>query len=62
MAIETSIGGKLRKLNVDGPVASNNLLMQLQADLSGLSVCEFYSNTLYSWYNLAALKKKTNKI
>lgn len=41
MAIESSIGTKLRKLNVDGPVASNNLLMQLQADLSGLSVCKF---------------------
>lgn len=40
MAIESSIGTKLRKLNVDGPVASNNLLMQLQADLSGLSVCK----------------------
>lgn len=40
MAIESSMGIKLRKLNVDGPVAANNLLMQLQADLSGLSVCK----------------------
>lgn len=41
MAIESSMGTKVRKLNVDGPLAANNLLMQLQADLSGLSVCKF---------------------
>lgn len=45
MAIESSIGTKVRKLNVDGPVAANNLLMQLQADLSGLSVCKFHFNS-----------------
>lgn len=46
VAIESSIGTKLRKLYVDGPVAANNLLMQLQADLSGLSVCKFLSKRL----------------
>lgn len=38
--IESSLGSKQRKLSVDGPVAANSLLMQLQADLSGLSVCK----------------------
>lgn len=50
MAIESSIGTKVRKLNVDGPVAANNLLMQLQADLSGLSVCKFqFEVTLHTF-------------
>ncbi|XP_055314073.1 glycerol kinase-like isoform X2 [Sitodiplosis mosellana] len=37
-ALESCLGMKLRKLNVDGPMSKNNLLMQLQADLSGLPV------------------------
>ncbi|XP_031622466.1 glycerol kinase-like isoform X1 [Contarinia nasturtii] len=37
-AIESCLGMKVRKLNVDGPMSENNLLMQLQADLSGLPV------------------------
>lgn len=40
-AIEVSLNMRLRKLNVDGPVSQNNLLMQLQADLSGLPVCKY---------------------
>lgn len=40
-AIELDLGMTLRKLNVDGPMTENNLLMQLQADLSGLTVCKF---------------------
>lgn len=39
-AIESSMNSKIRKLNVDGPVSANNLLMQLQADLSGSPVCK----------------------
>lgn len=40
-AIESCLGMKLRKVNVDGPMSTNNLLMQLQADLSGLPVCKY---------------------
>lgn len=42
-AIEADLGVELRKFHVDGPMTSNNLLMQLQADLSGIPVCKFYS-------------------
>lgn len=40
-AIESCLNLKLKQLNVDGLMSTNNLLMQLQADLSGLPVCEF---------------------
>lgn len=33
-------GISLNKLNVDGVLSSNSLLMQLQADLSGIPVCK----------------------
>lgn len=39
-AIESCLNLKLKQLKVDGPMSTNNLLMQLQADLSGLPVCE----------------------
>lgn len=41
-AFELDLGLQLRKINVDGPMTANNLLMQLQADLSGIPVCKFY--------------------
>jgi len=31
----------LKKLHVDGKMAQNNLLMQLQADISGVTIREF---------------------
>lgn len=31
----------LTKLHVDGIMTSNNLLMQLQADLAGIPVCKY---------------------
>ena len=31
----------LTKLHVDGKMADNNLLMQLQADLSGIPICKY---------------------
>lgn len=34
-------GIHLTKLHVDGKMATNNLLMQLQADISGLPICKF---------------------
>lgn len=34
-------GYNLNKLYVDGIMTSNNLLMQLQADLSGIPVCKY---------------------
>ncbi len=38
LAMESDLGTPLRELRVDGGAARNNLLMQLQADLSGLPV------------------------
>ena len=35
-------GMPLSKLHVDGKMTSNDLLMQLQADLIGIPVCEYY--------------------
>lgn len=34
-------GINLTKLHVDGKMARNNLLMQLQADIAGIPICEF---------------------
>lgn len=42
-AFETSLGLRLQNLKVDGSMARNNLLMQLQADLSGLSIRKMIS-------------------
>lgn len=41
-AIEKGLGSKLSELYVDGLISHNNLLMQLQADLSGLTVCKHF--------------------
>lgn len=37
-----------RKLRVDGGMTSNNLLMQLQADLSGIEVGLYKTSILYN--------------
>lgn len=40
----------LPKLHVDGKMANNNLLMQLQADITGIPICKssfFYLLNLY---------------
>lgn len=39
-AFELDLSMRLQKLKVDGQMSNNNLLMQLQADLSGLSICK----------------------
>lgn len=39
-AMTKDCGLPLTKLNVDGKMTQNNLLMQLQADLTGLTVCK----------------------
>lgn len=38
MAMEEDIGGKVKKIRVDGGAAENNLLMQFQADISGVEI------------------------
>lgn len=35
-------GIHLKKLHVDGKMANNNLLMQLQADISGITICKIF--------------------
>lgn len=40
-AMNKDCGFNLTKLNVDGIVTGNEVLMQLQADLCGIPVCEF---------------------
>lgn len=39
-AMHQDCGFVLNKLNVDGKLSGNNLLMQLQSDLCGIPVCE----------------------
>lgn len=39
--MQTDFGVKLMKMNADGPMAANNLLMQLQADLCGVPVRKY---------------------
>lgn len=39
-AMNHDCGLVLNKLNVDGKLSGNNLLMQLQSDLCGIPVCE----------------------
>lgn len=39
-------GFVLSKLNVDGKLSGNNLLMQLQSDLCGIPVCELLAGIL----------------
>ena len=41
-AMNKDCGMPLSKLHVDGKMTSNDLLMQLQADLIGIPVCEYY--------------------
>lgn len=38
-AMKKDAGIHLKKLHVDGKMANNNLLMQLQADISGITIC-----------------------
>lgn len=40
-AMKKDAGIHLTKLHVDGKMAQNNLLMQLQADISGIPICRF---------------------
>lgn len=40
-AMKKDAGIHLTKLHVDGKMARNNLLMQLQADISGIPIREF---------------------
>lgn len=44
-AMNHDCGLVLNKLNVDGKLSSNNLLMQLQSDLCGIPVCECKSHS-----------------
>lgn len=39
-------GLPLTKLNTDGKMSTNNLLMQLQADLCGTPVCKYIRNII----------------
>lgn len=39
-AMKKDAGIHLKKLHVDGKMANNNLLMQLQADISGITICK----------------------
>lgn len=41
-AMKKDAGIHLTKLHVDGKMTRNNLLMQLQADISGIPIREFY--------------------
>lgn len=41
-AMNLDCGIVLNKLNVDGKLSANNLLMQLQSDLCGIPVCESF--------------------
>lgn len=41
-AMKKDAGISLKKLHVDGKMAKNNLLMQLQADISGITICKFF--------------------
>lgn len=40
-AMQNDTDVRLMKMNADGPMTDNNLLMQLQADLCGVPVCEY---------------------
>lgn len=40
-AMHKDCGFPLTKLHTDGKMSTNNLLMQLQADLSGIPVCKY---------------------
>lgn len=40
-AMQTDTGVRLMKMNADGPMTDNSLLMQLQADLCGVPVCMY---------------------
>lgn len=42
-AMKKDCGLNLNKIYVDGVMTSNNLLMQLQADLSGIPVCKLFT-------------------
>jgi glycerol kinase len=41
-AMKKDAGIHLTKLHVDGKMVQNNLLMQLQADISGIPICRFH--------------------
>lgn len=43
-AFELDAGIQLTKIHVDGPMTKNNLLMQLQAGISGIPVCMYLDN------------------
>lgn len=61
-AMKKDCGIDLNKLFVDGIMTSNSLLMQLQADLSGIPVCKCFSifseNILFSIFLLKIVKSK----
>lgn len=47
-AMYKDCGFPLTKLNTDGKMSTNNLLMQLQADLCGTPVCKYIGRKLRS--------------
>lgn len=50
-AMKKDTGIHLTKLSTDGKMAQNNLLQQLQADISGIPICEFsYRNNVVFWF------------
>lgn len=49
-AMKKDCGLNLNKIYVDGVMTSNNLLMQLQADLSGIPVCKYFECHRHSFF------------
>lgn len=45
--MQIDMGIKLMKMNADGPMGVNNLLMQLQADLCGVPVRKCFFHSLF---------------
>lgn len=48
-AMHKDCGFPLTKLNTDGKMSTNNLLMQLQADLCGTPVCKYFNYKSYNY-------------
>lgn len=56
-AMRKDAGIHLRKLHVDGKMARNNLLMQLQADISGIPICEFV--LFFPFFSLSVMRNES---
>lgn len=54
-------GTKLTTLQVDGGMTVNSLLMQLQADLAGITVGEYVISSIVSLYTHIHLQLNTRK-